>query len=118
MDRLADYLGVRIKKQLRQQWIEPVRQFAEQAGRLHTVPLALCSGFVDHRIENIPRGLQVLSLAGLREKRDHCRPDRKAGKITKFFDNRQGIDMAMMAQKKQRFCAHTELRVSQQSLYF
>src|SRR6266481_4188805 len=113
MDGLAHYVSVGIGKQLREQRIETVRQLAEQPGGFQPVTQAFFSCFVDHRVQDIPRSFQVLSLAGLRQKGDDSRPDREVGKIAKLLYDRQRIDMSMVAQKKEGFGAHTEFRVSQ-----
>src|SRR5882762_5093718 len=118
MDGLANHVSVGIGKKPGEQRIETVRQLAEQPGGFHTVTQAFFSSFVDHRVQDIPRGFQVLSLAGLRQKGDDCRADRKVGEIAKLLYDSQWIDMSMVAEKKQGFGAHTEFRISQDSLHF
>ena len=113
MDGLAHHLSVGVGKKPGEQRIETVRQLAEQAGGFHSVTQTFFSCFVDHRVQDIPRGFQVLSLAGLRQKGDECRPDREVGEIAKLLYGSQRIDMSVMAQKKQGFGAHTEFRVPQ-----
>src|SRR6266700_1904785 len=95
MDGLAHHASVGVGKKPGEQRIETVRQLAEQPGGFH-----------------------VLSLAGLRQKGDDCRPDREVGEIAKLLYGSQRIDMSMVAQKKEGFGAHTEFRVPQESLHF
>jgi hypothetical protein len=91
---------------------------SQQAGGFHPVKQACGSRFVDHRVENIPGGFQVLSLAGLRQKGDDRRSHGEVREVAKLLDSGQGIDMCMMAQKEQGLGAHTEFRVPEQSLHF
>src|SRR3989442_6529386 len=113
MDGIALRVSVGRVKTLGEQRIETVRQLSEEPGSFHPVTQAFFSCFVDHRVQDIPRGFQVLSFAGLRQKGDDSRPDREVGEIAKLLYDRQRIDMSMMAQEKQVFRAHTEFRVPQ-----
>ena len=66
MDGLACYVSVRIGEEPGEQRIETVRQLTEQPGGFQPVTQAFFSCLVDHRVQDIARGVQVLSLAGLR----------------------------------------------------
>src|SRR6266849_383495 len=113
MDGLAHHVSVGIGKKPGEQRIETVRQLAEQPRGFHPVTQAFFACFADHRVQDIPRGFQVLSLAGLRQKGDYRRADREVREIAKLLYDRQRIDMSVVAQKKQGFGADTEFRVSQ-----
>src|SRR5580765_9080834 len=112
MDGLAHYVNVGIGKKRGEQRIKTVWQPAKQFGRFHPVKQAFGSGFVDHRVENISRSFQILSLTGLRQKGDDCGSDREVREVAKLLDSGQRIDMRMMAQKEQGLGADTEFRVS------
>src|SRR5260370_16715663 len=107
MDGLAHHMSVGIGKKPGEQRIETVRQLAEQPGGFQPVTQAFFSCFVDHRAQDIPRGFQVLSLAGLRQKRDDRRPDREVGEIAKLLYRLYRIAMSMLAKTNPAFAPHT-----------
>src|SRR6266852_5427351 len=79
MDGLAHHVSVGIGKKPGEQRIETVRQLAEQPGGFHPVTQAFFSCFVNHRVQDIPRGFQVpgLAVAVARLERRLCRPPPK-----------------------------------------
>ena len=103
---------VGIGEQGREQRVESVRQLAQQAGRLHPVPLPFCDGFADHGGENLLCGLQDLSLAGSGQKCHDRRTDGEVGKVALVLHQLQRVNMRMVGQIKQSFGAHIQIGIS------